>query len=79
MKKVLIICGVVILFLFVLLCPVKYSYKDGGTVEYRAILYSVYDMHSWVPDGILEGTVVEILGHEVYNDTKITESRDWEN
>lgn len=79
MKKVLIICGVIILILFVLLCPVKCYYKDGGTVAYKAILYTVYDKHSWVPDGILEGTVVEILGFEVYNDTKITVPRDYEN
>lgn len=79
MKKVLIICGVIILVLCILLCPVKHYYKDGGTVEYKAILYTVYDMHSWMPEGLEEGTIVEILGFEVYDDTKITMPRNYEN
>ena len=79
MKKSLIICIIIIFLLFVLMCPVKRYYKDGGTVAYKAILYTVYDMHAWMPEGLEEGTIVEILGFEVYNDTKITVPRDYEN
>lgn len=44
--------------------------KDGGTVEYRAILYSVWDVHRLALDektGYEEGLIVEILGIEVFN------------
>lgn len=55
----------------VLLIPIPMRMKDGGSVEYRAILYKVVDMHridSQSPDGYIDGTVVEILGMEVYRD-----------
>ena len=43
-KKITIIsiCFVVVL----LLLPMKYQYKDGGTKEYRAVLYSVVIWHA---------------------------------
>lgn len=37
-KKVVILCS--LLLLIVMCFPIKYRYKDGGTVSYRAILYS---------------------------------------
>ncbi|MBE6658719.1 MAG: hypothetical protein E7604_09770 [Ruminococcaceae bacterium] len=55
----------------VLLIPIPMRLKDGGSVEYRAILYKVVDMHridAQSPDGYIDGTVVEILGMEVYRD-----------
>ena len=45
MKKKIII--IAICFTFVLLVlPMKYTYKDGGTKEYRAVLYNVIKWHS---------------------------------
>ena len=72
MKKVLII--LLILVAFILLFPIRGQFKDGGSVEYRAILYTVYDVHSLYggPDTemhYVEGIIVEILGHQVYNNT----------
>ena len=29
-----------------MLIPIKYSYKDGGTVQYKAVLYSLTFWHS---------------------------------
>ena len=40
-KKVLLIAGI----LFILLIPIKKTYKDGGTREYSAILYKVIKWH----------------------------------
>jgi hypothetical protein len=79
MKKVLIIGAIVILIGFVLLCPTKKQLKDGGTVVYEAVLYTVYDMHSYRLEGLEVGTIVEILGFEVYNDTEIVKRIDYEN
>lgn len=72
MKKAIII--ILILVALILLFPIRGQFKDGGSVEYRAILYTVYDVHSGYggPDTgmhYVEGTIVEILGHQVYNNT----------
>lgn len=70
-KKVM--TGICILLAIVLLIPIPMKLKDGGTVVYNAILYRVEDVHRMDPeatseDDYLEGTIVKILGIEVYND-----------
>ena len=78
MKKLIIV--VCVLILVVLLFPIRLQMNDGGTVEYKAILYSVYDVHRIKPadgpneDGTIEteyidGIIVEIFGKEVFNNT----------
>ena len=70
-----IIAAAVVLALAVLCFPVKYRITDGGTVVYEAILYRVYRSHSMqahTTDGdmaFIVGTIVEILGKEVYDGT----------
>ena len=59
----------------VLLIPIPMRLKDGGSVEYRALLYSVTEVHRFNPDmdsaqPFLEGTVIEILGMEVFSDVE---------
>lgn len=71
MKKKLIV-GICILLLAVLLVPIPMRLKDGGTVAYTAILYTIEDVHRLNPDmeseqEYLEGTIVRILGMEVFN------------
>ena len=71
MKK--LICAVCIVLALVLLIPVPLRLKDGGSVEYRAVLYSVTDVHRLAPEaqsGYLEGTIIEILGMEVFNNVE---------
>ena len=74
MKKVLII--IFILVALVLLLPIREQAKDGGSVRYNAILYDIYKVHSLYggPDtgmhyDYVEGVIIEILGHQVYNNT----------
>lgn len=31
---------ILVLILLIICFPIKYSYKDGGTISYKAILYS---------------------------------------
>lgn len=68
-KKAAIVCGVILALM--LLVPVPLRYKDGGTVEYRAVLYSVKTVHTMAPlesgPEYMEGTVVTILGIEVFD------------
>ena len=74
MKKKIII-GICLLLLIAGLIPTRVRYEDGGSVAYKAILYKVTNVHSigaedTAEDEYLEGTVVKILGIEVYNDVK---------
>ena len=60
-----------ILLALILLIPIPMRMKDGGSVEYRAILYKVVDVRridAQSPDGYIDGTIVEVLGMEVYRD-----------
>lgn len=43
-----VICSLLIAMLCV---PIKYRYKDGGTVAYRALLYSYTEYHKLQNDG----------------------------
>lgn len=61
----------------VLLVPIPVHYKDGGTVSYNAVLYSVTKVHSMTArngaDGKFEegyevGTRVRVLIFPVYDD-----------
>lgn len=57
-----------------MLIPMRTQYKDGGTVVYRAILYSVTKQHSLAVSehrkGCNIGTEVRILFWEVYSDVE---------
>ena len=71
MKKPL--TGICIVLVLVLLFPLPLWLKDGGSVEWNALLYSVTDVHRLAPEtesGYLEGTIVEILGVEVFNNVE---------
>lgn len=67
--------GLCILLVIILLIPIPMRLKDGGTVVYNAILYQVEDVRRIDPeatseDDYLEGTIIKILGIEVYNDVE---------
>ena len=77
LKKRLIIIGIIVVFL-ILLIPFPFRYKDGGSVEYKAILYSYkrYNaiMSPTYRDGMayettLRGSTLSILGISVYDGT----------
>lgn len=70
-KAIIIVC---VLLAIVLLFPIPMRLRDGGTVQYKAILYTVSDVHSLatVEDQeagkeINEGIIIEILGFEIVN------------
>ena len=67
-KKVMLAVG--ILLAVILLVPVPLRCKDGGSIEYHAILYSVTDWHvreGREDSGSIEGITIEILGIEVFD------------
>ena len=71
MKK--LITAICILLVIALLLPVPMRMKDGGTVKYQALLYSVSDVHRLAPtaeSGYEEGIIIEILGVQIFNSVK---------
>ncbi len=73
-----VITVLVILFVLMLI-PIPLRLKDGGTVTYQAVLYSVSNVkrigteHEYGCDYIEYrdvGTVVKILGIEVFNNVQ---------
>ena len=73
MKKLL--AAICIVLALLLLVPVPIRMKDGGSVEYKAVLYSVTDVHRINPDinsssQFIEGTIIEIFGVEVFNNVE---------
>lgn len=77
MKKKIII-AIAIVIAAILLIPIPLRLKDGGTVRYQAVLYSISDVHRLAPtenDVCYEdGIIIKILGIEVFNNVaKVTE------
>ncbi len=74
----IIIIALVAATLIVLLFPVKIRHKeDGGTVEYKAIVYTVTKLHAPTgPNEYIGGTVIELFGREIYrSEEKFYEDR----
>lgn len=68
MKKKIIIIACVILV--IMLIPVRLQLKDGGTVEYKSILYKVSKVHRTIDNGFDIGIEIEILGFKIYDNVK---------
>lgn len=69
MKKKFIRITVAVLLL-ILLIPIPFRLKDGGTVRYQAILYSVTNYHALRgTDGYDTGITIKLLGITVYENT----------
>ena len=66
--------------LAILLFPIPRKLNDGGTVEYRALLYTITDYHKLILEtdesesGYIEGIKIEILGIEIFNSLDEKES-----
>jgi len=74
MKKKLIVILIIIIGL-ILLIPIPMKLKDGGSIEFKAILYTITKYHRLAPIGkdgeveYIDGLGIKILGMEVYNNT----------
>ena len=70
-RNVAIICWVLAI---VLLVPISLWLKDGGTVEYKALVYRVLKVHRLAPiesgKEYEEGIIIKVLGIEVYNNVE---------
>lgn len=69
-KKIILI--IVFIIMLILLIPIPIKLRDGGSTEYRALLYTVtrYNkLDESKETGFVNGTKIEILGFEVYDNT----------
>lgn len=73
-KRLIVITAILTI---ILLFPIPMQLKDGGTVQYRALLYKISDVHALASTEDMdkgkeysEGAIIEICGFEVYNSVK---------
>lgn len=74
-KKILII--VIIVLALILLVPIPLRLKDGGSIEYKALLYTITKYHkldSNSETGYKDGIGIEILGMKLYSNIEDTNS-----
>lgn len=79
MKKKVILVSIIIILL-ILLFPIRNQLKDGGTVEYKTLVYKVSKVKKLIPieeteeEGKIKeydhGIIIEIFGFEIYNNVK---------
>lgn len=77
-EKVIIV--LIVAILFILLFPIRLQLKDGGTVEYKALLYKVSKVSRLISIEEMEakgkvkdydkGIIIEILGFEIFNNVE---------
>ena len=86
MKKKIVI-GIVVFVMLVLFVPIRLQMKDGGSIQYRAVLYSVTKYHQItvkenledegiIESGYLVGWGVKILGLDIFNNVKYVSDAD---
>ena len=70
-RNVAIVC---ILLVIILLIPIPLRLKDGGTLVYKALAYSVSRVHRLASvkaeKEYEEGIIIKVLGIEVYNNVE---------
>jgi len=70
MKKAMVI-GIIIIVV-ILLFPIRTVYQDGGSIEYKSILYKITELHKLDIDsktGYFTGKTIEIVGIKVFDNT----------
>jgi len=76
MKKKNIVIIIVILLLIILLFPIQINrLNDGGTVEYRTLLYSITKYHRLdenIDDGYIDGIEIKVFGKKIYSNVEET-------
>ena len=73
-KKVWII--VILILALILLFPIPMRLKDGGSIRFQAVLYSVTKYHKLdheSDNGYIKGIGIEILGIEIFNNAIVEE------
>lgn len=73
MKKRKIIVFIITLLFILAIIPIPMKLKDGGSIEYKAILYSVTKIrriNTQSMTGYETGWEIKVLGFQIYNNVK---------
>ncbi len=78
MKKKNVLVIAIIILLIALLIPFKISkLKDGGSIEFNSLLYSVTKYHKFAPENsekeYIDGIEIKILGVKIFDSTEYSE------
>ena len=76
MKKKNICLIIVGVLLIIMLVPVPFKIKDGGSIEYKAVLYTVTKYHNINPESIKgydDGWKIKILGLTIYDKKNVSD------
>ena len=68
-KNIIFIVGLIIIIL--ILIPIPIRLKDGGSIEYKAVLYSITKYHTLNPEsskGYDDGWKIKILGLTIHDE-----------
>ena len=76
MKKRVIISLVILMILSLSLIPEKIFYTDGGTVQWKSIIYSVIKYNAIIEENeYMVGYEVEVFGITIYDNTHIIKTK----
>ena len=74
MKKKNIVILIIIVLLLILLFPIQINrLNDGGTVEYKTLLFSIIKYHKLdesAEDGYIDGIEIKILDNKIYSNVE---------
>lgn len=72
--------AVIAVILLILLFPIRYQLKDGGSIQYKSLAYEITKVHSLISEEEMEkegkvepyddGYTIKILGFEIYNNVE---------
>lgn len=69
MNRKIIVAVIIAVVLAILLVPCRLQYKDGGSIEYKAVTYSITKYHRGPISGkYLDGRRIEIFGITLRDD-----------
>lgn len=68
---------IISLVLIILLFPTRSQYKDGGSIEYKSLTYSVTKVHKFAPIEDMErgkiyceGIIIKIFDIKIFDNVK---------
>ena len=76
MKKRAIISLVILMVLLLCIIPEKAFYSDGGTVQWKSIIYSITKYNAIIEENeYMVGYEVEVFGITIYDNTHIIKTK----
>lgn len=62
---------VIVILLVVLSIPRKSMLWDGGSIEYKSVIYKVTKVHRLADTSFYEGFEIELFGIKIFDNTRL--------